>query len=70
MILALYCMLVCIMCHLLRSVSDHDKCGIKLKFSTVGVKVAVNVSSSGKPVLRYMYYVNEPSLTLHMKKNP
>ena len=33
-------------------------------------KVAVNVSSSGKPVLRYMYYVNEPGLTLLMKKNP
>ena len=34
------------------------------------LKVAVNVSSSGKPVLRYMYYVNEPGLTLLMKKNP
>ena len=34
-----------------------------------GFKVAVNVSSSGKPVLRYMYYVNEPGLTLLMK-NP
>ena len=33
-------------------------------------KVAVNVSSSGKPVLRYMYYVNEPGLTLLMKKTP
>ena len=32
------------------------------------LKVAVNVSSSGKPVLRYMYYVNEPGLTLLMKK--
>ena len=32
-------------------------------------KVAVNVSSSGKPVLRFMYYVNEPGLTLLMKKN-
>ena len=31
------------------------------------VKVAVNVSSSGKPVLRCMYYVNELGLTLHMK---
>ena len=34
------------------------------------LKVAVNVSSSGKPVLRYMYYVNEPGLTLLMKKTP
>ena len=34
------------------------------------IKVAVNVSSSGKPVLRFMYYVNEPGLTLLMKKNP
>ena len=34
------------------------------------IKVAVNVSSSGKPVLRYMYYVNEPGLTLLMKKTP
>ena len=34
------------------------------------LKVAVNVSSSGKPVLRFMYYVNEPGLTLLMKKNP
>ena len=33
-------------------------------------KVAVNVSSSGKPVLRFMYYVNEPGLTLLMKKKP
>ena len=31
-------------------------------------KVAVNVSSPGKSVLRYIYYVNEPGLTLHMKK--
>ena len=34
------------------------------------LKVAVNVSSSGKPVLRFMYYVNEPGLTLLMKKTP
>ena len=34
------------------------------------IKVAVNVSFSGKPVLRYMYYVNEPGLTLLMKKTP
>ena len=33
-------------------------------------KVAVNISSSGKPVLRYMYYANEPGLTLLMKKTP
>ena len=36
--------------------------------SLICLKVAVNVSSSGKPVLRYMYYVNEPGLTLLMKK--
>ena len=30
--------------------------------SLICLKVAVNVSSSGKPVLRYMYYVNEPGL--------
>ena len=34
------------------------------------LKVAVNVSSSVKPVLRFMYFVNEPGLTLLMKKNP
>ena len=34
------------------------------------LKVAVNVSSSVKPVLRFMYYVNEPGLTLLMKKTP
>ena len=39
-------------------------------FPALLVKVAVNVSSSGKPVLRYMYYVNEPGLTLLMKKTP
>ena len=33
-------------------------------------KVAVNVSSSVKPVLRFMYFVNEPGLTLLMKKTP
>ena len=27
------------MCHFLRSVSDHDKCGVKLKLSTMGVLV-------------------------------
>ena len=36
----------------------------------IDIKVAVNVSSSGKPVLRYMYYVNKPGLTLLMKKTP
>ena len=32
-------------------------------------KVAVNVSSSGKSFLRYMYYVNEPGLTPYERKN-
>ena len=30
-------MLICIMYHFFRSMSDHDICGIKLKLSTVGV---------------------------------
>ena len=39
--LALFCKLICIMCHFFRSVSDHGKCGIKLKLSTVGVHLSV-----------------------------
>ena len=36
-----FCMLICIMCHSFRSGSGHDKCGIKLKLSTVGVHSCV-----------------------------
>ena len=36
-------MLICIMCHLSRSESDHGKCGIKLKLSTVDVHLRVVV---------------------------
>ena len=35
--LAYFAMLVCKICHFFRSVSDHDKYGMKLKFSTLGV---------------------------------
>ena len=39
--LALFCMLICIMCHFFRSVSDHGKCGVILKLLTVGVHSCV-----------------------------
>ena len=36
-ILALFGMLICIMSHIIRSVSDHGKYGIILKLSIVGI---------------------------------
>ena len=36
-------MLICITCHIIRSVSDHGKFGIKLKLSTVGVHSRVDL---------------------------
>ena len=51
------------------SSSEIDNIAFEFVY-VIYIKVAVNVSSSGKPVLRYMYYVNEPGLTLLMKKTP
>ena len=42
-ILALFCMLICIMSHIIRSVSDHGKYGNILKLSTVGVHSCVDL---------------------------
>ena len=42
-ILALFCMLICIMSYIIRSVSDHGKYGIILKLSTVGVHSCVDL---------------------------
>ena len=36
-----FCMLICIMFHFFRPVSDHGKYGIKLKLSTVGVHLCI-----------------------------
>ena len=38
-----FCMLICIMSHIIRSVSDHGKYGIILKLSTVGVRSRVDL---------------------------
>ena len=54
----------------MRLLAKQNRFKYAKKVTKPEIKVAVNVSSSGKPVLRYMYHVNEPGLTLLMKKNP